>query len=50
MRRAIESDPDMNALLLKSIGAIPEGGVLHDCSIEDLFLMVSFICTEPPKF
>jgi len=50
MKNAIEERADLLNILTRSMKVIPEGGVLHGCTLEDLFLMIGFICSEPPKY
>lgn len=50
MKKEILSNEDLNKILKKAINFISVEGVLHECSIEDLFLMINYICTEPPQY
>ena len=50
MKREVEQNDYLRQILQSAIDFIPEGGVLYLCSVEDVFLMINFICTEPPKF
>ena len=49
-KKEVMNSPVLRMSLDKGIANIPEGGILHGSNIDEVFRLVSSVCSEPPRF
>ena len=49
-KKEVMSSPVLRMSIDKGIANIPEGGILHGSNIDEVFRLVSSVCSEPPRF